>query len=1006
MSNAYDVQYGRQAGSTINMTIKSGSRDYHGNLYEFLRNTLLNANYFQTNLVGGPKPPTHFNLYGGTLGGPVWIPKVYNGKEKTFFFVSFEGTRNKDPRFSIRTVPTAPERNGDYTQSFTTKTGDPTRYPVTIYDPLTTDPATARRSPFPGNKIPSNRISPIAAKILTFIPLPNAAGDASSSASNNFVPSNTRDNKMASLLTRVDHSFNNANKSFVSIRWNHEDEIVDNYYGNVSTGGGNSRINKGIGLDHVWMLSPSKVLNLRFNVTRYEEPSFNSGTGFNPADLGFSQSFVSKMEKLSFPRIEGVFGDIGGGYGSFASFTYYNWNASLTHVKGNMVFHYGGEFRILQEGNANYGNQSGRFTFSDMWTRQRYNSGDFGTGSSFASFLLGLPGGCSCLASGGEFPRNANRFNSQHYSGLFFQNDWRVTSKLTLNMGLRWDLEQPWTERFDRMVTNFDPNAINPISDAAQAAYANILTNVVLKDPVKYPFGPQLAQLVPVSAFKVYGVQNFAGVNGKSRAATNYDWNQWQPRFGFAYRIRPNTVLRGGFGRFTQSTDVKGGQNGFSVTTPFTRSINGDLTPYDTLADPFRNGIQQPTGSSLGALTNLGQGVNFVNQNPGHPHSWEYSVHLQHQIKSWLFEVGYSHNKTYEIFSDLNQNLQSFDQWKAFRVPRFDSRGKPLESTDSISNHAFLWDDAIPNPFRGLPGLTGGVSTAANRSIADLIRPLKLYGDLNRNNNPWGKNQYDALLVKVERRFSKGFSVIGSYTLSKLFEDTAFWGAEISGPITEHKLGGEDRPHVLVISPIWEVPIGRGKPLGGAMPKLVDAVVGGWELSGSYRIQSGTPIVFGGNGVNYFFDGQEFALPRDQRTLGRWFDTSHFFRYPGRTDDISKWPAWTGVQNLPGASFKPTQPGDPANGVYQDFGTVVWRQPTRWAHARNQGVNELNLGIFKNFKFTEHIKAQFRCEAFNALNHPRFGFPEVNPGNSRFGMITPAQQNLARIIQAALKVSF
>ncbi len=996
MSNAYDSQYGRQAGATINMSVKNGSNNYHGNLYDFLRNTALNANYFQTNLAAGPKPPTHFNEYGGTFGGPVWVPKVYQGKEKTFFFFSYEGIRNKDPRFGIRTVPIEPERSGDFSQTFTTKSGDPTRYPVTIFDPLTTDPATTRRLPFPNNRIPADRMSPIAKKILAFIPVPNKASEPTGSAVNNFVPASTRQNTMASVTLRLDHSFNNSNKSFVSIRWNHQDEMTGVDYNNETVGGGNSRINRGIGLDHVWTISPSKILNLRFNVTRFEEPTRNSGTGFNPENLGFSHDFVSKMEKLSFPRIEGVFSDIGGGYGGFTGFTYYNWNANLTQVRGSMVFHYGAEYRVMQEARSSYGNQSGRFTFSDLWTRNRYNAGDFATGSNMASFLLGLP-------NGGDFPRNANRLNSQRYFGAFFQNDWRATPKLTLNLGLRWDVETPWVERFDRMTSEFDPAQLNPISDAAQAAYANILNNIVLKDPAKYPFGPELAKLVPVDSFKIYGVQLFSGINGHRRGATTYDLGQWQPRVGFAYRLTPNTVVRGGFGRFTQSSDIKGGQNGFSRSTPFTRSLDSDLTPYDTLAQPFRNGILEPTGASLGAMTNLGQGVNFVNQNPGHAYSWEYSLHLQQQYKGWLLEAGYSHNKTYNIGWDMDQNLQSFDQWRAFRVPRFDARSKPLESTDNTSNHAFFWDDAIPNPFRGLPGVSGGISTAQYRSVADLLRPLKLYGGLNRNSNPWGKNQYDALLLKVERRFKKGFSVIAAYTLSKLFEDTAFWGAEISGPIAEHKLGGEDRPHMFNIAPVWELPIGRGKKIGGRMPKILDAVAGGWELSGSFRIQSGTPAVIGSN---YFFDGQEFSIARGERSLDRWFDTSHFMRYPGRSDDISKWPAWTGVQNLPGAGFKPTQPGDPANGVYQDFGNIVWRLPTRWAHVREDRVNEATIGIFKNFKVRERMKVQFRGEAFNAFNHPRFDGPETSPGSSRFGRVTPAQQNLARIVQLALKVSF
>ena len=306
-------------------------------------------------------------------------------------------------------------------------------------------------------------------------------------------------------------------------------------------------------------------------------------------------------------------------------------------------------------------------------------------------------------------------------------------------------------------------------------------------------------------------------------------------------------------------------------------SLDNNLTPYDTLEHPFHSGIQEPTGSSLGALTNLGQGVSWDNQNPGHPYSWEHSVHVQQEYKGWLFEIGYSHNKTSNIYWGLDQNLQPFDLWQSLRAPRFDANGRPLDAGgDKVAGHAFAWDDQIPNPFKGLPGVTGQLATANFRTIGDLLRPIKILGGITENSNPWGKNQYDALELKVEHRFSRGFSLITAYTFSKLFEDTSFWGPEISGPITEHKLGGEDRPHILSIAPIWEVPIGKGRRFLGTLPQAADALIGGWELSGTYRIQSGTPIVIGSN---YFYDGQDFALSRGVRTLERWFDTSHFMRY-------------------------------------------------------------------------------------------------------------------------------
>lgn len=455
-------------------------------------------------------------------------------------------------------------------------------------------------------------------------------------------------------------------------------------------------------------------------------------------------------------------------------------------------------------------------------------------------------------------------------------------------------------------------------------------------------------------------------------------------------------MLRGGFGKFYQGSGSKQGQNGFSRTTNLVSSTDSGLTPYDTLANPFRDGILEPTGSSLGAMTNLGNGVNWMNRDGTLPYSWEYSLHLQHEWKGWLFQGGYTHNRTTGIFWDLQQNDIGYDNWKSYRAPRFDTAGKPLAKP-------YLADEQIPNPFYQLAGVTGNRGSGTLMSIYELMRPLKVLGGQVRGENPWGKNTYDAFEAKVERRYKNGFSFLFSYTLSKLFEDTSFWGPEISGPIVEHKLGGEDRPHKVSIAPIVQLPVGRGKKFGGSMPKWTDAIAGGWQLSGQYVVQSGAPVAFG---TDSFFDGQDFHYTRGERTLDKWFDTSHFIKFPNAQDDISQWPTWTGVQNMPGAGFKPQSSADPKNGVYADFGNYVRRYPTRWANSRMSRVNEFNFGLFKNFRFTERWKAQVRGEFFNLFNHPRFGGPNTDPGSASFGRVTPAQNNMPRVVQLALKLSF
>jgi hypothetical protein len=986
--NAYDASLGRQAGATVQMAIKNGTARYHGSLYEFNQNNILNANLFQTNLTGAEKPPVHFNQYGGTFGGPVRIPKVYNGKEKTFFFVSFDGTRNRDPRFDIRSVPTELERKGDFSQSFTTQLvgGQRIRYPIQIYDPLAVD-SRGFRTQFPNNVIPTLRLNPIAQNILKYVPLPNTPSDVTGNATNNFVPNSTRDNKMAVLVMRFDQSWSNSHKSFASLRWYHEDELSGDNFHNASTGAYQTRIPRGLGLDHVWTLSPSKVLDLRWNISRFEDNNRDHGAGFDPSVLGFSKSYISQMENPSFPRINGLFGTIGtSSAGDFTGTSYYTWAATMNHSRGNMMLKYGAEYWVLQAARRAIGNQ-GQFDFNNSnWTRQQATvGGGTGVGSNMAAFLLGLP-------NGGNFPRNANGLFSQHFYAFYVQNDWRVTPRLTLNMGLRWDYETPVTERYNRLTSFYDLTALNPISDSAQAAYAKILASNANNAVVQ-----QLAQMVPASAFKVYGNLQFAGVNGRQRSTVNGDFTEFQPRIGFAYRLWPHTVIRGGVGKFVQASYETGWQNGYSRSTSFIATQDNYLTPYDTLSNPFQGGILAPTGSSLGPLTNLGQGVNSYNQDPGRMHSWEYSLHLQHEYKSWLFEIGYTHNKTYGIYWGFNQNLPGYEVWKQLRSPRFDASGRP--------NDKLLWDELIPNPFYQLPGVTGSLVSNQNISFNQFLRPVKILGDITVDDNPWGRNQYDAMLVKMEHRFRGGFSIINSFTWSKLFEDTSFWGPEVAGRVAEHKLGGEDRPFRLSIAPIWDFPIGRGKKVWGTMPKAMDQVLGGWELAGQFHIQSGVPVAFSDS----FFDGKNFSLPRDQQALDRWFDTTHFLRFPDRNCDaqcLAAYPAWTGIQNMPGYTYKPAANDTIKNGVYQDFATFVRRYPTRWSIVRASRTNELNLGLYKNFKIRERLKIQYRFETFNTFNHPRFGAPNADPASSSFGIVSPTEQNNARLVQMALKVNF
>jgi hypothetical protein len=993
-TNAYDAAISRQAGATINMQTRSGSKNYHGTLYEFTQPDQLGANSFQTNLAGSSISPENLYIFGGTIGGPVRIPKLYDGRQKTFFFTSFEETRQVYPsNTSPTTLPTALERSGDFSQSWTTTNtgGQLVRYPIQIYDPHSIVAATGNRTPFPGQVIPSNRLSSIAGAMLKYLPAPNLPSDGTGNASNNYNPPSQARNVVPSVSVRMDQNWNNKHHSFGTVRWSHLHQLSGDTFGvdSILAGTQSERLAENIGLDHVWVLSPNKILDLRYTINRFEEPSHGTGSGFDPTQLGFPASWVGELQKPSFPYITIA------NYASFGTTqtdaytnnTHHVWKGSLTHVRGNHSLQYGGEFWALQEARGGVGNQ-GQFDFHNYWTRfNNNNANGTGDGSALAAFLLGLP-------AGGNIPVNANAMYSQHFTGVYIQDNWRVTNRLTVNLGLRWDFERPVEERFNRLTDRYDPAVLNPISAAAQSAYAAILAANPTNTTVQ-----QLAQLLPASSFKVPGAQLFAGMNGTPRAAVNTDWHEWQPRFGFAYQIDRNTVVRGGFGRFTQAGFPTGGQNGFSRSTDLVATQDNYVTPYDSLANPFRNGIFAPTGSSLGPLTNLGQGVNWDNSDLNRFYSWEYSLHLQHQWKSWLFEMGYSHNKTYNISWGWNENMPSFTLWQQLQTPVFSSTGKPPST--------LTWNTQVPNPFYQLAGVSPSASIYSAKTVAmnQLLNPNPLMGGITEN-NPSGRNQYDGMQNRVEHRFSRGFSILAAFTWAKLFEDTSFLGPQISGPLVEHKLGGENRPLVFSLSPIWQVPLGRGRHFGRVMPKWADTVVGGWEMSGNYRIQSGVPVVFGTAG---FFSGKDFALPRDQQSLYKWFDTSQFYPFPNSNTTLAtlaNYPAWTGVQNMPGYSYVPTSTDTIKNGVYQDFANYVQRYPTRWGDVRASRVNNLDLGLYKTFRVSERWKVQLRGNAFNAFNHPRFGAPDTNPANSTFGRVTLSQKNQPRGVEFAVRASF
>lgn len=418
VTNAYDATYGRSSSATISMISKTGAKKVHGSLFEINQNNCLNANYVQNRATHTPVPPIHLNEFGGTVGGPVWIPKLFDGrKEKTFFFFTYDGIRNIAPGSTgTMSLPTILEKAGDFSQSFTTQTvnGKLTKYPAQIYDPATINSSTFNRQLFYGAVIPSGRISPIATAYLNLLPAPDNAGDGANTDSNNYVKRESQVDKFDTLELRLDQNWNNANRSYVDLRRNYWTELSYDPFGpsNVLQGLLQKRVNYGMTLDHSLVISEKVLLDLRYNVTAWQGNSNSTSAGVSPTTLGYPSSspYVGIQQMASLPLVTGIVsGAENGGLGTNQAGAYTNDTnqtlvVALTESLRNHNFRYGVEQMILQQGTGGLGQQGGNFSFGNAWTTQNPNTtACVGCGSNVASMLLGLP-------TGGSIPSNSTAF--------------------------------------------------------------------------------------------------------------------------------------------------------------------------------------------------------------------------------------------------------------------------------------------------------------------------------------------------------------------------------------------------------------------------------------------------------------------------------------------------------------------------------------------------------------------------------------------------------------------
>jgi hypothetical protein len=940
----FDASFGNTEGGVTNLSTKAGTNSFHGTTYWTKMAPGLFANDFFANANKVAKPKFNYTRWGGTIGGPVWVPKIYNGRNKTFFMYGLEGIPESRPRNNgTPTIPSEKMRNGDFSELLAVNSS------YQIYNPFTRRTAAGGRiqsDPFPGNIIPANLINPIARKFVdTYLPKPTAAGAADGTG--NFAqPGLLETIKYLSNTIRIDHVINDHHRIFGRGSWYNRDSDYNNYYNNAVTGEAFLFKSRQGTLDHVWTLNSTMVINSRYGYNR-----FIRGTDANPGNRGFDLSsigfpaYYNKLipeETRRFPTFS-ISGYQGTGVGGeFRPTDTHSFNSTMNQVVGAHSLKYGMEFRSYRETDKFFAsNQTGAFTFDTTWTRGPLDNSagaPQSLGQSFAAFLLGLP-------TSGTISQRADYAEQSTTTGVFIQDDWKLNSKLTVNLGLRYEVEGALTERYNRSVRGFDFFAAQPIEAAARARYALNPT-------------PE----VPATLFNVRGGLTFAGVNGEPRGVYKTPRNNYMPRLGFAYKLTDKTVVRGGYGIFFGFLGQRRGdviQTGFETNTAMTVSLNNGLTFIETLSNPFaafQNGLNAARGAADGAQTFLGQSITFYNPNPLAPYHQRWELSFQRELPGgWVAEAAYVGNRGTHI--EITRNLNALPQ-------RYLSTATTRDNTTNSYLTALL-----PNPFSGLMP-ANAIADLRGTTIARqrLLRPFPQFDAVNTTTNE-GYSWYHSLQTRMDKRFSKGYTLGLAYTFSKFMEAVQLLNADDPRPV--EVISSADRPHRLSASGIYELPFGKGRKFGANFNKFASYAISGWQVSGVYQLQSGVPLEWG----NIFFNGNvnDIKLSGDEQSLSRWFNTN--------------------------AGFVTAAAAQPVNNV-RTF-------PLRFGFVRSDKINNIDLSLLKKTEILENKNLEFRAEFINAFNHVLFPGPSTTVTAATFGQIIASQQaNYARRIQLTLKFVF
>ena len=750
--NQFDAQFGKSDGGVVNMITRGGQNDFHGSLFEFLRNNVLDANSWQNNRAGLPRVGFQRNQFGAAIGGPI------SRSKRLFFFGTYEGLRQGSPGTNTSSLPTAQQRSGDFSN---TRNGDGSL--AVIYNPFSARPnpngSGVVRDPFPDNRIPASLINPIAQNVLALYPQPNAPGDPFT-----FTRNFNKSGKTITTNDRIDGRIDWAKSEnwtmFGRFTKAWQENVAPEFFGNgADTNFSDVNPRHQVVIGTTYTPSPSWVVNAVLGSGRWRENQNSPSKGLNATALGFSPSLVSQFQTETYPEFQMQnYATLNNrGYSNPVRETH-NLQLNITNERGSHSLKFGWISELARLNSISFNTPTFSFT-RGLTSGPVAAQASTTSGDAIASLLLGT-------GASGSGSINAATATTAMYHGAYFQDSWRFNRRLTLHLGIRWEVQPGRTERYDRS-NWFNPDISNPLGQQ---------TGMPLKGGLEF-------------------------TSADKRAAWQTEWANFAPRFGLAYKVTDKLVFRGGYGIFYPQTGG-GSRDGFSTTTSWNSTVGQDgITPNigSLLSNPYPNGLAQPIGSSRGLLTQVGENVNAFYYN--HPLSYvqSFSSDIQYEITNGMvFEVGYTGTQGRKLLFGATQQANQLH-------PSFLSQGSAL-------------DQQVANPFFNVipTGALAGATVPRHR----LLRPHPQFLGVNVSvDTPGASSSFNALVARFHWRASASLNFLSTYQWSKAIDNASEWqGWEVADTLRDYynlevdrSISAHDIPQSFVNTLVYELPVGKGR---------------------------------------------------------------------------------------------------------------------------------------------------------------------------------------------------